>query len=76
MHLMPESLAFQTRLGALPITTYEAGETVLSAGTRTGQVQSGEPRNEIGQTIKKMEALLTPATASLVYAGYPYDPYA
>ena len=167
MHLMPGSPAFQTRLGALPITTYEAGETVLSAGTRTGQllilktgkvsivkenveitkvsepgavfgelaallnkphaadvcaleasqfhvakaaafigddpaallyiasilarrldsanqalielkrqVQSGDPRNEIGQTIKKMEALLTPATASLVYAGYPYDPYA
>jgi hypothetical protein len=32
MHLMPESSAFQIRLGALPITTYEAGETILSAG--------------------------------------------
>ena len=156
-----------TRLGALPIATYEAGETVLSAGSSTGQllilktgkvsivkenveiakvaapgavfgelsallnqphaadvcaleasqfhiaeaaaligddpaallyiasvlarrldsanqalielkrqVQPGQSRSEIGQTIKKMEMALTPATASLVYAGYPYDPYA
>jgi len=163
MHLMPESAVFQTRLGALPMATYEAGETVLSAGSRTGQllilktgkvsvvkenveiakvaepgavfgelsallnqphaadvcaleasqfhiaeaaaligddpaallyiasvldsanqalielkrqVQPGQSRSEIGQTIKKMEMLLSPATASLVYAGYPYDPYA
>jgi CRP-like cAMP-binding protein len=167
MHLMPESAVFQARLGALPIITYETGETVLSAGTRTGQllilktgkvsivkenveiakvsepgavlgelsallnqphtadvcaleasqfhiakaavfvgddpaavlyiasvlarrldsanqaltelkrqVQSGQPRNQIGQTINKMEALLSPETGNLVYAGYPYDPYA
>ena len=38
MHLMPESAVFQTRLGALPIATNEAGETVLSAGSRTGQL--------------------------------------
>ena len=167
MHLMPESAVFQTRLGALPIANYEAGETVLSAGSSTGQllilktgkvsivkdnveiakvaepgavfgelsallnqphaadvcaleasqfhiaeaaallgddpaallyiasilarrldsanqalielkrqVQAGQSRSEIGQTIKKMEILVSPATASLVYAGYPYDPYA
>ena len=167
MHLMPESAVFQTRLGALPIATYEAGETVLSAGSSTGQllilktgkvsivkenveiakvaepgavfgelsallnqphaadvcaleasefhiaeaaaligddpaallyiatvlarrldsanqalielkrqVQAGQSRSEIGHSIKKMETLLSPAAASLVYAGYPYDPYA
>ena len=38
MRLMPESAVFQTRLGALPIATYEAGETVLSAGSSTGQL--------------------------------------
>ena len=38
MHLMPESAVFPTRLGALPIATYEAGETVLSAGSRTGRL--------------------------------------
>lgn len=166
MHLMPEVTFFQNRLGALPITTYEKGETVLSAGSRTGrllilksgkvsivkdnveiakvdelgavfgevsalldqphsadvcaledsqfhiaeavaligkdstalmyiasvlarrldranqalielkrQVQTGQPRSEIGQTVKKIEALLSPAAANLVYAGYPYDPY-
>jgi CRP-like cAMP-binding protein len=164
---MPDSSVFGRTLGALPLATYKAGETVLSAGTRTGQllilktgkvsivkenveigkvsepgavfgelsallnqlhaadvctletsqfhiakaaafigddpaallyiasvlarrldsanralielkrqVQSGQPRNEIGQTINTMEALLSPAAANLVYAGYPYDPYA
>jgi hypothetical protein len=33
------------------------------------QLQAGQPRSEIGQTIKKIEVLLSPGTASLVYAG-------
>lgn len=37
------------------------------------QVLTGRLRNEIGQTVKKMEALPDYATANLVYAGYPYD---
>jgi hypothetical protein len=40
------------------------------------QVQTGQPRIEIGQTIQKIETLLGPGAASLVYAGYPYDPVA
>jgi hypothetical protein len=40
------------------------------------QLHAGQPRSEIGQTIKKIEVLLSPGTASLVHAGYPYDPYA
>jgi CRP/FNR family transcriptional regulator, cyclic AMP receptor protein len=40
------------------------------------QLQAGQPRGEIGQTIKKIEALLSPGAPSLVYAGYPTDPYA
>ena len=39
-------------------------------------LQAGQSRSESGQTIKKIEVLPSPGTASLVYAGYPYDPYA
>ena len=41
-----------------------------------GQVQAGRPSSEIGKTLEKIEVLLSPSGASLVYAGYPYDPYA
>ena len=165
--MLPDKAAFQDRLGALPLATYKVGETILSAGSRTGlllilktgkvavikdqvkiaeitesgalfgelsalldqphaanvyalepsqfhvadasdllkedpiallyvaatlarrldsanrslvelktQVQTGQPRTEIGQTIQKIEALLSPGASSLVYAGYPYDPIA
>jgi CRP/FNR family transcriptional regulator, cyclic AMP receptor protein len=167
MPLIPDSALFQQRLGALPVATYQAGETVFAAGSRTGrllilksgmvaivkeaieiakvtepgavfgelsalldqphtadvraletslfhvadaaallgedpiallyvaallarrldsanqalielkgQLQAGQPRSEIGKTIEKIEALLSPSGASLTYAGYPYDPYA
>lgn len=167
MPVIPDSRVFQERLGALPLATYQAGETVLAAGSRTGrllilkkgvvaiikqsieiakvsdpgavfgelstlldqphtadvraleasqfhvadaaallaqdpivllyvaallarrlnaaneavielkgQIEAGQPRSEIGKTIEKIEGLLGPTGASLVYAGYPYDPYA
>jgi CRP/FNR family transcriptional regulator, cyclic AMP receptor protein len=40
------------------------------------QVQAGEPRSVIGQTVEKIEELLGPTGANLMYAGYPYDPFA
>ena len=40
------------------------------------QVQAGEPGTVIGKTVEKMEGLLGASGASLVYAGYPYDPFA
>jgi CRP/FNR family transcriptional regulator, cyclic AMP receptor protein len=166
MNLTPDSTVFQKRLSALPLATYQPGETVLATGSRTGrllilktgkvsivkedieiaevaepgavfgelsallnqphaadvraletsqfhvadaaallgedpiallyvaavlarrldsanqalielksQLQADQPRSEIGQTIKKIEVLLTPGSTSLVYAGYPYDSY-
>jgi CRP-like cAMP-binding protein len=39
------------------------------------QVRTGQPSTEIGKTIQKIEELLGPSGASLVYAGYPYDPH-
>ena len=40
------------------------------------QLQAGEPRNVIGRTVEKTEELLSySGDASLVYAGYPYDPF-
>ncbi len=41
------------------------------------QLQSGEPRRMIGEMVQKVEQLLTAGgDAGLVYAGYPYDPFA
>jgi CRP/FNR family cyclic AMP-dependent transcriptional regulator len=40
-----------------------------------GQLQAGQPRSMIGNTIEKIEGLLGPG-ANLAYAGYPFDPYA
>jgi CRP/FNR family transcriptional regulator, cyclic AMP receptor protein len=38
------------------------------------QLQAGQPR--IVESIEKIEGLLGPGGASLLYAGYPYNPYA
>jgi CRP/FNR family cyclic AMP-dependent transcriptional regulator len=38
MPLIPDSAVFQERLGSLPVVTYEAGENVLAAGSRSGQL--------------------------------------
>ncbi len=41
------------------------------------QLQAGEPRSVIGKTVEKVEELLSySGDASLVYAGYPTDPFA
>ena len=39
------------------------------------QVLAGEPQSAIVQTVSKMEGLLI-ASTSLMYSGYPTDPYA
>jgi CRP/FNR family transcriptional regulator, cyclic AMP receptor protein len=167
MALILDPAAFQARLAALPVATYQVGETVLAAGTTSGrllvlktgavevtrdgtqiaevsepgavfgelsmlldqphtadvralevtefhvadaaslltedpatalyvtvllarrldatnralievkrQLRTGEPRSTISRTVEKAEELLNySGGASLVYAGYPYDPY-
>jgi CRP/FNR family cyclic AMP-dependent transcriptional regulator len=167
MPLIPDMAVFQRKLATLPLETYQAGETVLSAASTTGrllilkqgavaviregveiarvtepgavfgelsvlldkphtadvraldasqfhvadaatilridpiallyvatvlaqrldsanrallelkrQVQAGEPRSVIGETVEKIEELLGDTGANLMYAGYPYDPFA
>jgi CRP/FNR family transcriptional regulator, cyclic AMP receptor protein len=167
MPLIPDVAVFQRKLATLPVVTYQAGETVLSAASTTGrllilkegevavvkegleiarvtepgavfgelsvlldqphtadvraletsqfhvadaatilrvdpmallyvatvlaqrldsanrgllelkrQVQAGEPGGVIGRTIEKIEGLLGETGANLMYAGYPYDPFA
>ena len=40
------------------------------------QLQTGQPRSVISRTVEKAEELLNfSGGASLVYAGYPYDPH-
>jgi CRP/FNR family cyclic AMP-dependent transcriptional regulator len=167
MPLIPDIAVFQRKLATLPVVTYQAGETVLSAASTTGrllilkegevavvkegleiarvtepgavfgelsvlldqphtadvraleasqfhvadaatllkgdpiallyvatvlaqrldsanrgllelkrQIQAGEPGGVIGRTIEKIEGLLGETGANLMYAGYPYDPFA
>jgi CRP/FNR family cyclic AMP-dependent transcriptional regulator len=38
MSLIPDAVVFQKRLAALPLATYQAGETVFAAGSRTGRL--------------------------------------
>jgi hypothetical protein len=40
------------------------------------QLLTGEPHNVVAKTVSKIEGLLAVSGASLLYAGYPYDPFA
>ena len=40
------------------------------------QVQAGEPPRVIGRTVETIEEVLGTTGANLMYAGYPYDPFA
>jgi len=40
------------------------------------QIFTGEPPSVVAKTVSKMEGLLAVSGGSLVYAGYPYDPFA
>ena len=40
------------------------------------QLQAGQPNSVVTKTVSKMEELLAASGASLVYAGYPFDPFA
>jgi CRP-like cAMP-binding protein len=38
------------------------------------QLQTGAPHSVVAKTVSKLEGLLAVSGASLVYAGYPFDP--
>lgn len=40
------------------------------------QLQAGEPHSVVAKTVNKIQGLLAVSGASLVYAGYPHDPFA
>ena len=40
------------------------------------QIQAGEPGGVIGRTVERIEGLLGETGVNLMYAGYPYDPFA
>jgi hypothetical protein len=39
-------------------------------------IQTDQPSSVIGKTVDRIEVLLSASGASLVYAGYPTDPFA
>ncbi len=166
MPLIPDTAVLQKKLAALPLETYQAGETVLAAGTSPGRLlilkkgavtvvkdgneiakvtepgavlgelsaildhphtadvrtlessqfhvadatallgqdpiallyvattlarrldgankaiielkkklQAGQPLTVISKAVEEIEAVLSPTGASLIYAGYPCDPF-
>jgi CRP-like cAMP-binding protein len=166
MSLVPDIAVFQKTIAALPLATYQPGETVLTAGSKTGrllilkngavevvkegvqitqvaqpgavfgelsvlldephtadlralklsqfhvadaadllardpiallyvaallarrldganraiidlrhQLETDQPRSVLGTTLDKVEQALQYSGASLIYAGYPYDPF-
>ena len=40
------------------------------------QLKAGQPNSVVAETVSKIEGLLAVSGASLVYAGYPFDPFA
>ena len=40
------------------------------------QLQAGQPNSVVAKTVSKIEGLLAVSVASLVYAGYLFDPFA
>ena len=40
------------------------------------QLKAGQPNSVVAKTVSKIEGLLAVSVASLVYAGYPFDPFA
>jgi CRP/FNR family transcriptional regulator, cyclic AMP receptor protein len=40
------------------------------------QLQAGQPQSVVVETVSRMEAFLAVSDASLVYAGYPTNPFA
>ena len=40
------------------------------------QLRGGQPHSVVAKTVSKIEGLLAVSGASLVYAGYPFDPFA
>jgi hypothetical protein len=52
MSLIPDRAAFQRRLGGLPITTYQAGESVLTSGSRTGRCAVSVVKEEIERPLR------------------------
>jgi hypothetical protein len=44
--------------------------------SRTRKIRAKRPRRAIDQSGQQMDGVSTISGASLVYAGYPVDPYA
>ena len=65
-----------------PSTSPESSRDELDAANRSlievkHQLQAGESLSVIGKTVEKLEEQLAySGDASLVYAGYPSDPFA
>ena len=73
--LLANDPIFALYVAAILARRLDSANRVIIALRR--QLQAGESRRVIGKTVEKVAELLNSgADASLVYAGYPYDPLA
>src|SRR6266702_2305888 len=84
MPLIPDTTVFQERLAALPVTSYQAGETVIAAGSRTDRllilkkgavaiVKEGveiAKVTEPGAMFGELSALLVQDSIALLYVAW------
>jgi hypothetical protein len=76
--MSPTPVPCKIRLCFFMLRRFWLGASMLRIGPLSNSRARLRPAShgEIGKTIEKIEGLLGPSGASLVYAGYPYDPYA
>jgi CRP/FNR family transcriptional regulator, cyclic AMP receptor protein len=70
--LLAGDATFTLYLAAILAQRLDAANRALIEVKR--QLDAGAPRSVISETVEKVEELLT-SGISLVYAGYPYDPF-
>jgi CRP/FNR family transcriptional regulator, cyclic AMP receptor protein len=71
--LTQDAIALLYVAGALARRLVSANQALIEL---KNQIRAGQPPSVIGKTVEKIEGLLSASGASLVYAGYPTDPYA
>ena len=61
---------------ATPLNSEEPISQSSIAALQLVTYQAGQPHSVVAKTVSKMEGLLAVSGASLLYAGYPFDPFA
>src|SRR5262249_26828830 len=72
--LLTGNLAATLYVAAILARRLDGANAALAEVKR--QLESGKPHEAIAKTVEKIELLLSSGGGDLVYAGYPFDPFA